>query len=107
MTDLFKLMLGILVSSFKARATLEAENLVLRRQVNVLRRRTPKRPHLNNTDRFLFVWLYRWFPSVLEVVVIVRPGVAARGARSSCAAVARRDTSSNPCQLALYSKVVV
>jgi hypothetical protein len=73
MTDLSKLILGILASRFKARATLEAENLVLRQQVNVLRRRTPKRPHLNNTDRFLFVWLYRWFPSVLEVVAIVRP----------------------------------
>ena len=62
MTDLFKLILGILASRFKARATLEAETLVLRQQVNMLRRRTPKRPHLNNTDRFLFVWLYRWFP---------------------------------------------
>jgi hypothetical protein len=66
MSGLFKLILGILASRFKARATLEAENLVLRQQINVLRRRTPKRPHLNNTDRFLFVWLYRWFPSVLE-----------------------------------------
>src|SRR5258708_12066438 len=73
MTDMFKLIFGILASRFKARATLEAENLVLRQQVNVLRRRTPKRPHLNNTDRFLFVWLYRWFPSVLEVVAIVSP----------------------------------
>jgi hypothetical protein len=61
MTDLFKLILGILASRFKARATLEPENLVLRQQVNVLRRRTPKRPHLNNTDRFLFVWLYRLY----------------------------------------------
>src|SRR6202040_272327 len=68
MTDLFKLILGILASRFKARAMPEAENLDLRQQVNVLRRRMPKRPHLNNTDRFLFVWLYRWFPSVLEVV---------------------------------------
>jgi hypothetical protein len=40
MTDLFKLILGILASRFKARATLEAENLVLRQQLNVLRRRT-------------------------------------------------------------------
>ena len=36
MTDLFKLILGILTSRLKARATLEAENLVLRQQVNVL-----------------------------------------------------------------------
>src|SRR5450755_3459510 len=82
MTDLFKLILGILALRFKARATLEAENLVLRQQVNVLRRRTPKRPHLNNTDRFLFVWLYRWFPSVLEVVAIVRPETIIRWHRA-------------------------
>src|ERR1700738_1556743 len=82
MTDLFKLILGILASRFKARATLEAENLVLRHQLNVLRRRTPKRPHLNNTDRFLFVWLYRWFPSVLEMVAIVRPETIIRWHRA-------------------------
>jgi hypothetical protein len=82
MTDLFKLILGILASRFNARATLEAENLVLRQQVNVLRRRTPKRPHLNNTDRFLFVWLCRWFPSVLEVVAIVRPETIIRWHRA-------------------------
>ena len=62
MTDLLKLILGVLASLFRSRATLEAENLVLRQQINVLRRRMPKRPDLNNTDRFLFVWLYRWFP---------------------------------------------
>src|SRR5258708_29035054 len=78
MTDLFKLIFGILASRFKASATLEAENLVLRQQVNVLRRRTPKRPHLNNMDRFLLVWLYRWFPSVLEAVSVVRPGTIIR-----------------------------
>src|SRR5882762_2807637 len=82
MTDLFRLILGILASRFKARATLEAENLVLRQQVNVLRRRTPKRSHLNNTDRFLFVWLYRWFPSVLEAVAIVRPETIIRWHRA-------------------------
>src|ERR1700747_477336 len=82
MTDLFKLILGTLASRFKARATLEAENLVLRQQINVLRRRTPKRPHLNNTDRFLLVWLYRWFPSVLEVVAIVRPETVIRWHRA-------------------------
>ena len=57
MTDLFSLILDFLASLFKSRAKLEAEILVLRQQINVLRRRAPKRPHLNNTDRFLFVWL--------------------------------------------------
>src|SRR5713101_3974107 len=82
MTDLFKLILGILASRFKSRATLEAENLILRQQVNVLRRRTLKRPHCKNTDRFLFVWLYRWFPSVLGAVAIVRPETIIRWHRA-------------------------
>ena len=73
MKDLFKLILGILASLFKSRAKLEAEILILRQQINVLRRQAPKRPHLNNTDRFLFVWLYHWFPSVLGAIAIVRP----------------------------------
>jgi hypothetical protein len=39
MKDLFKLILGVLASLFKSRAKLEAEILVLRQQINVLRRR--------------------------------------------------------------------
>ncbi|SRR6266545_1421157 len=73
MTDLLKLILGVLASFFRSRAKLEAENLVLRQQINVLRRQSSKRPHLNNIDRLLFVWLYRWFPSILQALAIVRP----------------------------------
>jgi len=62
----------LLASLFKSRANLEAEVLILRQQINVLRRRMPKRLHLNNT---VFVWLYRWFPSVLGAVAIVRPAI--------------------------------
>src|SRR5271169_2321941 len=73
MTELLKLFLGFLAAILRSRAEVEAENLVLRQQINVFRRRMPKRPALNNTDRFLFVWLYRWFPSVLGAIAIVRP----------------------------------
>ena len=82
MNDLFQLIVGILASRFKSRAQLEAENLILRQQVNVLRRQSPKRPHLNNIDRLLFVWLYRWFSSILEALAIVRPETIIRGHRS-------------------------
>jgi hypothetical protein len=82
MKDLLKLILGVLVSLFKSRAKLEAEILVLRQQINVLRRRAPKRPQLNNTDRFLFVWLYRWFPSVLGAIAIIRPETIIRWHRA-------------------------
>jgi hypothetical protein len=53
MTDLLRLILAILASLFKSRAELEAENLVLRQQISVLRRRMPKRPALTNIDRLL------------------------------------------------------
>jgi hypothetical protein len=38
MKDLFKLILGVPASLFKSRARLEAEILILRQQINVLRR---------------------------------------------------------------------
>jgi transposase InsO family protein len=78
MTDLLRLMLAFLASLFKSRAQLEAENLVLRQQVNVLCRRMPKRPALTNIDRLVFVWLYRWFPTTVDALAIVRPETVIR-----------------------------
>ena len=95
MIDLLKLILGLFASLFKSRANLEAEVLILRQQINVLRRRMPKRPDLNNTDRFLFVWLYRLFPSVLGAVAIVRPETIVRWHRAGFRAYWRR-RSRNP-----------
>lgn len=46
--DLFNLILGVLASLFRSKANLQAEILILRQQIIVLRRRAPKRPHLNN-----------------------------------------------------------
>jgi hypothetical protein len=43
MKDLFKLILGVLALLFKSRAKLEAEILIMRQQINVLRRPAPKR----------------------------------------------------------------
>jgi hypothetical protein len=62
MADLDKLILCALASVFKSRAMLEAEILVRRQQINVVRRRAPKRLHLNNTDQFLFVGSIAGFP---------------------------------------------
>jgi hypothetical protein len=68
-----KLLLGFLVSLLKSRARLEAENSALRHQLNVLRRRTPKRLPLSDADRLLFVWLYHLCPLVLNAMVIIKP----------------------------------
>jgi len=73
MIEFLSLLLHVVVSPFKTRARLEAEILMLRHQLNVLRRRVPSKPKLATADRLLFVWLYRLFPSVLNAVAIVQP----------------------------------
>src|ERR1700676_2235839 len=60
-------------SRFTRRARLEAENLILRQQLVVLRRKSSKRVRLWNIDRLLLVWLYRLYPSLLDAIIIVQP----------------------------------
>ena len=47
MTDLFRAILAVVAALLRSRAELAAENLVLRQQINVLRRRMPSRPALS------------------------------------------------------------
>jgi hypothetical protein len=65
--------LAVLASPFKSKLRLEAENTVLRHQLIVLRRKLRGRVHLANSDRWFFVQFYRWFPSILQVLTIIRP----------------------------------
>src|SRR5258708_17774652 len=65
--------LAVLVSPFKSRSRLEAENAALRHQLSVLRRKVQGRVWLTNNDRWFFVQLYRWCPSILQVLTVVRP----------------------------------
>ena len=82
MIALILFVLGILASPFKAKSRLEAENAALRQQLIVLRRKVKSRPRLANTDRWLFVQLYRWFPSILDVLTIIRPETLVRWHRA-------------------------
>ena len=65
--------LAVLVAPFKSKSRLEAENAALRHQLIVLRRKMHGRVRLTNNDRLFFIWLYRWFPSILKVLTIIRP----------------------------------
>src|SRR5258708_4120196 len=76
------LFLHVLASPFKTQAQLEAEIVLLRHQLNVLRQRVPSKPRLTMADRLLFVWLYRLFPSVLNAVTIVQPETIIRWHRT-------------------------
>ena len=46
---------------------------MLRHQLNILRRATPKRVALGSIDRLVFVGLYHLAPGVLEALKIVTP----------------------------------
>src|SRR5260370_26846159 len=65
-------------SRFTRRARLDAENLLLRQQLIVLRRKSSARVRLWNIDRLLLVWLYRLYPSLLDVIIIVQPETVLR-----------------------------
>ena len=82
MIAFLSLLLHVVVSPFKTRARPEAEIIMLRHQLNVLRRRFPSNPKLVVADRLLFVWLYRLFPSVLNAVTIIQPETIIRWHRT-------------------------
>src|SRR5467141_1198358 len=56
-----------------SQARREAEILYLRQQLIVLKRSAPARSRLKATDRLIFVWLYRLFPSLLHSSIIFKP----------------------------------
>src|SRR6266852_833642 len=82
MTALIWFVLAVLASPFKPKSRLEAENAVLRHQLIVLQRRVRGRAQPTNNDRWFLVQMYRWFPSVLKVVTIVRPETLVRWHRA-------------------------
>src|SRR6202521_5325290 len=73
MIGLLCFVLAVLASPFKSKLRLQAENAGLRNQLIVLRRRLHGRVRLTNHDRWFFIQLYRWFPSILKVLTIIRP----------------------------------
>ena len=78
----------------KSHHRLEVENLVLRHQVNILRRRASGHLRLSNADRLAFVWLYRLCPSVVDAVAIIRPETVIRWHRRGFKAFWRRKSRS-------------
>jgi transposase InsO family protein len=82
MVALICFVLAVLASPFKSKSQLEAENAVLRHQLIVLQRKVRGRAHLTNNDRWFFVQMYRWFPSILKVVTIIEPETLVRWHRA-------------------------
>lgn len=82
MAGLFQLLWSAIAGLFRSKASLKAENLFLGHQLNVLRRKLPKRRAFTSCDRLMFVILYRLFPGVLDSFAIVRPETVIRWHRA-------------------------
>ena len=82
MIALLCFVLAVLAAPFKSKIRLEAENAALRRQLIVLRRKMRGRVRLTNNDRWFLIQLYRWFPSILNVLTIIRPEMLVRWHRA-------------------------
>ena len=82
MVDLCRLIFRMLVDLFRSRAALEAEILVLRQQLNVLRRACPKKLPFVPIDRLILGRICRLFPNVYDALAIVRPDTVIRWHRA-------------------------
>jgi transposase InsO family protein len=90
MFGLFCFALAVLASPFKSKSRLEAENAALRHQLIVLRRKVQGRVRLTNNDRWFLIQLYRWFPSILQVLTTVQPETIVRWHRAGFRSYWRR-----------------
>jgi transposase InsO family protein len=73
---------SMLALLFRSRASLEAEILILRHQLNIQRRHLPKRLNFNAMDRLIFVALYRLLPGTLNALMLVKPDTVVRWHRA-------------------------
>jgi hypothetical protein len=78
MIGLLCFVLAVWASPFKSKIRLAAENAALRHQLIVLRCKLRGRVQLANSDRWFLIQLYRWFPSILTVLTIIRPETLVR-----------------------------
>ena len=72
----------VVVNLFKSRRQLEAENVLLRHQLNIALRRIPTRLRLNGMDRAILAWMVRLWPDLLGMVQVVKPETVMRWHRA-------------------------
>src|SRR5580700_7879174 len=73
MREACSLIWSALVLLFRSRASLAAEILVLRHQINILRRHSHKRQTFSAMDRLIFAGQYRLAPTVLNALAVLKP----------------------------------
>src|SRR3984957_15534943 len=73
MSSLFVALFALVASSFRTRATLQAEILALRHQLTIFQKNASPRLRLQPSDRLLWILLSRWWPGWRHSLHIVRP----------------------------------
>src|SRR6202161_1247477 len=73
MSEACSLIWSAMVLLLRSRASLAAEILVLRHQINILRRHSPKRQTFSAMDRLIFAGLYQLAPTVLNALAVLKP----------------------------------
>lgn len=78
MREYFQILLFVIASVFKSQRRLAAENVALRHQVLVLKRKHRGRIQLRDLDRVVLAWLSRIVPAVIDAIIIVKPETLVR-----------------------------
>lgn len=78
MITLMRLLFTQFLSGLKSRAELQAENLLLRHQIEILTRNASKRSKFEKTDRLILVWLSPLWPRCRGLVCVGNPKTLAR-----------------------------
>src|SRR5258707_1500818 len=102
-------LLGALRASLKTRTDLALENLALRQQLVLLRRRS-KQPQFERLDRLFWLWLSHQWAGWREALHVVRPQTVIRwhrqGFRAFCTWKSRRGHVGRPMVSSDFAKLV-
>ena len=82
MLQAIELLVASVLRCFRSRRTLLIENLILRQQLVVLKRKHP-RPRLNVLDKVIWVLAQRFWSGWKQALIIVRPETVVRVRRQT------------------------
>src|SRR5271157_1681652 len=82
MFNLFLLCFGVLIRLFRSRRRLVLENLALRQQLAVLKRRHP-RPRLDLFDKLFWAMAHQFWPAWKETLIVATPETVVRWHRAA------------------------
>ena len=105
MLGLIKLIFCLVFDLFLSRATLEAEILVLRQQIIVLRRGRVGRLPFSASDRLVLGWVCGLFPNTRDAFAIIRPETVMRWHRAGFRSYWRWKSRRGPCRPAVSEEI--